>query len=133
MSNSHKAIIVTIVILVIFLIVVFVKQSQKTKLDLTALADDKTFYATIEKIRKADDGYIHLSVQGLKTNNNTYNGKYNFTIKDTTIMTFNGETIDSSDLSVGDNIIVTFDDEMIIDIYPTPLQNVTKIELVDDE
>lgn len=133
MSNNRKVFIVIVVLIIGLLVGFFVKQSQKSKLDLTPLGVEKTFYATIEKIREDDYGFIHLSVKGLEVNDINYRGAFNFSIKDDTVMTCRGENIDVSDLNVGDTIIVTFSDAMIIDIYPTPLQNVTEIQLVDDE
>ena len=133
MSNNRKVFIVIAVLIIGLLVGFFVKQSQKSKLDLPILGEEKAFYATIEKIREDDYGFIHLSVKGLEVNDINYRGAFNFSIKDDTVMTCRGENIDVSDLNVGDTIIVTFDDEIILDIYPTPLQNVTEIQLVDDE
>ena len=48
-------------------------------------------------------------------------------------MTWRGEKIKVSDLKVGNNIAITFTDEMLTSISPTPLTEVVKIQILDNE
>lgn len=48
-------------------------------------------------------------------------------------MTWRGEKVKVSDLKVEYNISITFTDEIINDIAPTPLSEVVKIQILDDE
>ncbi len=133
MNNRYKVIIIIIGVLLIFLVGVFVRKSQKVKLDLDTLTDDKTFYATVESIRESNDRTM-VFVKGLETNEMDYRGMFNFSIEDDIIITTcRGEKIDISDMKVGDTVIITFNDKIINDIIPTPLEKITKIEIVDDE
>jgi len=99
MSNKKKVFIilgVLITIVVTFLVGLFVGQSNVTKPDLLITSYGQTFYATIEKIR--DNKYI--SVKGLEVNDINYRGEFSLTIKDSTIMTWRGESISISDLDL---------------------------------
>lgn len=132
MSNKKKLFIILglIAIMVVFFFGgVFVGQSQRAKPDLLLTTTGQTFYATITQIRENSS----ISVKGLEINDINYRGKFNFSIKDNTIMTWRSESINISDLNVGDTISITFTDETIADIYPTPLNEVVKIQLLDDE
>ncbi len=91
-----------------------------------------TFYATIEEIKEYN-GVTKVSVKGLEVNDINYRGKFNFSIKAATYMTWRGEEITASDLAIGNNIAITFTDETIKDISPTPLEQVIRIQLLDDQ
>ncbi len=91
-----------------------------------------TFYATIEEIKEYN-GVTKVSVKGLEVNDINYRGRFNFSIKDNTYIVWRGEKITVSDLAIGNNIVITFTDETVKDISPTPLENVITIQLLDDK
>ena len=93
----------------------------------------QTFYATIESIKQYNDGRFHINVKGLEVNDINYRGDFTFTVTDTIEMTWRGEKIDISDLQEGDTISITFTDEILNDISPTPLNEVVKVQLLEEE
>ena len=93
----------------------------------------QTFYANIESIKQYNDGSFHLHVKGLEVNDINYRGDFTFKVDDSMNMTWRGEKIKVADLKVGSNISITFTDETIYDISPTPLQEVVRIQILDDE
>lgn len=48
-------------------------------------------------------------------------------------MTWRGEEVKVTDLKEGSNISITFTDEIINEISPTLLEEVVKIQILDDE
>lgn len=48
-------------------------------------------------------------------------------------MNWRGEKVKISDLKEGNKISITFTDEIINDISPTPLKEIVKIQILDDE
>ena len=92
----------------------------------------QTFYANIENIKQYNDGSFHINVKGLEINDINYRGNFTFKVNDNIDMTWRGEKIKVSDLKVGNNISLTFTDETIMTISPTPLREVTKVQLLDD-
>ena len=82
----------------------------------------QTFYANIDSIKQYNDGSFHLNVKGLEINDINYRGNFTFKVDDSIDMTWRGEKINISQLKEGDNISITFTDEIINDISPTPLQ-----------
>ena len=116
-----------------FVIGLLVGQYNKAKTDLLIRkAEGTTFYAKIDSIRE-DNGTIHISATGLDVNNINWRGKYNFSIKESTDIVWRGVKIPVSDLGVKNNIAITITDETIPDVVPTPLQEIEKIELLDDK
>ena len=116
-----------------FVIGLLVGQYNKAKTDLLIRkAEGTTFYAKIDSIRE-DNGTIHISATGLDVNNINWRGKYNFSIKESTDIVWRGVKIPVSDLGVKNNIAITITDETIPDVMPTPLQEIEKIELLDDK
>lgn len=93
----------------------------------------QTFYANIESIKQYNDGNIHINVKGLDVNDINYRGNFTFKVDDNITMTWRGEEIKVSDLKVGNNISITFNDEILNSISPTPLREVVKIQILDDE
>src|SRR5699024_327240 len=93
----------------------------------------QTFYANIESIKQYNDGGFHINVRGLEINDINYRGDFTFTINDNIDMTWRGEKIGISDLKEGDIISITFTDEGLRDISPTPLQEVVKVQLLSDD
>lgn len=136
MSNMQKLImgfVILIIIVVSFLGGIFIGQAYSPKNDLWInRIDSTTFYATIEEIKEYN-GVTRVFVKGLDINDINYRGEYYFSIKENTAITWRTENITISDLNVGDNISITFTDETILTIYPTPLNEVIKINLLDDE
>lgn len=116
-----------------FVIGLLVGQYNKAKTDLLIRkAERTTFYAKIDSIRE-NNGTIHISATGLDVNNINWRGKYNFSIKESTDIVWRGVKIPVSDLGVKNNIAITITDETIPDVVPTPLQEIEKIELLDDK
>ena len=116
-----------------FVIGLLVGQYNKAKTDLLIRkAEGTTFYAKIDSIRE-NNGTIHISATGLGVNNINWRGKYNFSIKESTDIVWRGVKIPVSDLGVKNNIAITITDETIPDVVPTPLQEIEKIELLDDK
>lgn len=93
----------------------------------------QTFYATIESIKQYKDGSFHLNVKGLEVNDINYRGEFTFKVEDSMNMVWKGEKVKVSDLKVGSNIAITFTDETIYAISPTPLKEVVKIQILEDE
>lgn len=116
-----------------FVIGLLVGQYNKAKTDLLIRkAEGTTFYAKIDSIRE-NNGTIHISATGLDVNNINWRGKYNFSIKESTDIVWRGVKIPVSDLGVKNNIAITITDETIPDVMPTPLQEIEKIEFLDDK
>lgn len=116
-----------------FVIGLLVGQYNKAKTDLLIRkAEGTTFYAKIDSIRE-NNGTIHISATGLDVNNINWREKYNFSIKESTDIVWRGVKIPVSDLGVKNNIAITITDETIPDVVPTPLQEIEKIELLDDK
>ena len=116
-----------------FVIGLLVGQYNKAKTDLLIRkAEGTTFYAKIDSIRE-NNGTIHISATGLDVNNINWRGKYNFSIKESTDIVWRGVKIPVSDLGVKNNIAITITDETIPDVVLTPLQEIEKIELLDDK
>lgn len=116
-----------------FVIGLLVGQYNKAKTDLLIRkAEGTTFYAKIDNIRE-DNGIIHISATGLDVNNINWRGKYNFSVKENTDIIWMDVKIPVSALGAKNNIAITITDEIILDIVPTPLQEIEKIELLDDK
>lgn len=134
--NKTKKLFTILVILAIigvsFFIGLFVGQLNGAKANGAVMSESQTFYAIIEEIIE-NDGVTRLLVKGLEINDINYRTKYYFSIDDNIKMTWRGEKISVSDLDIGDNISITFTDEMILAIHPAPLTEVIKIQLLDDE
>ena len=110
-----------------FVIGLLVGQYNKAKTDLLIRkAEGTTFYAKIDSIRE-NNGTIHISATGLDVNNINWRGK------ESTDIVWRGVKIPVSDLGVKNNIAITITDETIPDVVPTPLQEIEKIELLDDK
>lgn len=85
------------------------------------------FYAKIKEITDK-----HILVEGLSVNDINYRGTYRLSIKDDTYIEWRGTELELEDLDIGDNIAITFTDEIIHAISPTPLYEVKVIKLLDD-
>ena len=137
MSNKQRIFIV--IGLIAIIVVSFVsglligqKNSPKNDLAISAVYGE-TFYASIESIKQYDDGSFHINVKGLEVNDINYRGDFTFKVDDSINMTWRGKKINVSDLKEGDNISITFTDEIINSISPTPLDEVVKVQLLRDE
>lgn len=116
-----------------FAIGLLVGQYNKAKTDLLIRkAEGTTFYAKIDSIRE-DNGTIHISATGLDVNNINWRGKYNFSVKENTDIIWMDVKIPVSAFGKKNNIAITITDEIILDIVPTPLREIEKIELLDDK
>lgn len=137
MSSKKKFFMVLGILVIIgvsFVIGLFVGQRNAPETNLSInRVDTQTFYACIESINEYNDGSIHINVKGLEINDINYRGDFTFKVDDNIDMSWRGEKINISDLKEGDNISITFADETLYDISPTPLQEVLKVQLLEDE
>lgn len=90
--------------------------------------EQQTFYAEIKEINN-NNAFL---VEGLSVNDINYRGDFTFSVVEETKLEWRGTEISVSDLKVGNNISITFDGE-ILDTYPAQIQEVIKIQLLDDE
>lgn len=137
MSGKQKIFIIIgmiVIILLSFTIGLFIGKMYVVNDDLAiSKVCGQTFYANIDSIKQYNDGSFHLNVKGLEINDINYRGNFTFKVDDSIDMTWRGEKINISDLKEGDNISITFTDEIINDISPTPLQEVVKVQLLRDD
>lgn len=137
MKNKQKVFIVIGILVIIgvsFGVGLFIGQKNVPKNDLAInKVESQTFYANIESIKQYNDGSFHLNVTGLEVNDINYRGNFTFKVDDSMDMTWRGEKVKVSDLKEGNNISITFTDETIMSISPTPLREVIKIQVLDDE
>lgn len=137
MKNKQKVFIVIGILVIIgvsFGVGLFIGQKNAPKNDLAInKVVGQTFYANIESIKQYNDGSFHLNVTGLEVNDINYRGIFTFKVDDSMDMTWRGEKVKVSDLKEGNNISITFTDEIVNDISPTPLREVIKIQILDDE
>lgn len=138
MSSKQKVLIIIGMIVIIgvsFVVGLFIGKMNVVNDDLaiSKVVYGQTFYANIESIKKYNDGSFHLNVKGLEVNDINYRGDFTFTIDDSMDMTWRGEKIKVSNLKEGNTISITFVDEVFSDISPTPLTEVVKIQILDDE
>lgn len=96
--------------------------------------NESSFYAIIEDKIEKDNGNTIIFVKGLETNEERWRGEIYFNIEknEKVDIIYKNKNISISDLKVGDKVQITFEDEIINSIYPTPLNEVTKIELMDN-
>lgn len=85
------------------------------------------FYAKIKEITDK-----HILVEGLSVNDINDRGAYRLSIKDDTYIVWRGTELKLEDLDIGDNIAITFTDEIIQAVSPAPLYEVKVIKLLDD-
>lgn len=137
MSNKQRIFIViglTLIIVVSFIsgLLIGQKNSPKNNLAVSEVYGE-TFYASIESIKQYNDGSFHINVKGLEVNDINYRGDFTFKVDDSINMTWRGKKINVSNLKEGNTISITFVDEVFSDISPTPLTEVVKIQILDDE
>ncbi len=89
--------------------------------------DQQTFYAEIQE--RADHRFL---VRGLSVNDINYRGEFSFSVTEGTVLLWRGTAVALSDLGIGDTIAVTFHGE-ILESYPAQIQEVVKIQLLEDE
>lgn len=137
MSGKQRTFItigVIVAIIVSFIVVLCIGQKNAPKNDLAINKEyGQTFYANIESVKQYNDGSIHINVKGLDVNDINYRGNFTFKVDDNMDITWRGEKVKVSDLKVGNNISITFSDEYILSISPTPLNQIVKIQILDDE
>ena len=137
MKSTQKILIIIGIIIIMgvsFVLGIFVGQMNAPKNDLAfTKVSGQTFYANIESIKQYNDGSFHINVKGLDVNDINYRGNFTFKVEDNIDMTWRGEIVKVSDLKEGNNISITFTDEIVNDISPTPLREVIKIQILDDE
>ena len=137
MKSTQKILIIIGIIIIMgvsFVLGIFVGQMNAPKNDLAfTKVSGQTFYANIESIKQYNDGSFHINVKVLDVNDINYRGNFTFKVDDNMDMTWRGEKVKVSDLKEGNNISITFTDEIVNDISPTPLREVIKIQILDDE
>lgn len=96
--------------------------------------NESSFYAIIEDKIEKDNGNTIIFVKGLETNEERWRGEIYFNIEknEKVDIIYKNKNISISDLKVGDKVQITFEDKIINSMYPTPLNEVTKIELIDN-
>lgn len=125
---------IIVIIGVSFVLGLFIGQKNAPKNDLAInKVVGQTFYASIESIKQYNDGSFHLNVKGLEVNDINYRGNFTFKVDDSMNMTWRGKKVKVSDLKEGSNISITFTDEIIMSISPTPLNEIVRIQILDDE
>jgi len=87
----------------------------------------QTFYAEIKNINNTN-----LLVDGLEVNDINYRGEFSFKVSEKTKIEWRNTKIDFSELEKGDNISITFTGD-IQESYPAKINDVVKIQLLDDE
>ena len=138
MSGKQKIFIIIgiiIIIVVSFMVGLFIGKRSIVNDDLAIsnVVYGQTFYAKIESIKQYNDGSFHVNVKGLEVNDINYRGNLTFKVDDSIKMTWRGEEVKVTDLKEGSNISITFTDEIINEISPTLLEEVVKIQILDDE
>ena len=138
MNIKQKTIIILGAIVIIgisYTIGLFIGQKNAPKNDLAIRKEynAQTFYANIQSIKQYNDGSFHLNVKGLEVNDINYRGNFTFKVDDSRNIVWRGEKIKVSDLKEGSNISITFTDEIIRSISPSPLEDVVKIQVLDNE
>lgn len=96
--------------------------------------NESSFYAIIEDKIEKDNHNTIIFVKGLETNEEQWRGEIYFNIEknEKVDIIYKNKNISISDLKVGDKVQITFEDKIINSMYPTPLNEVTKIELIDN-
>ena len=87
----------------------------------------QTFYATIT--RKSDD---HLVVSGIPENDINHRWDFQFTLEGNVPILWRGMELTMDDLDEGDLIAITYTGS-VLEISPAVIQNVLRIELLEDE
>lgn len=91
------------------------------------IVHSQTFYAVIDSIDEKT-----IRVTGMDVNDVNFRGKFTFNVDDTTQITWRYERMELSELEVEDHISITFSGD-ILETYPASLEDVTWIQLLDDE
>lgn len=96
--------------------------------------NESSFYAIIEDKIEKDNGNTIIFVKGLETNEEQWRGEIYFNIEknEKVEIIYKNKNISISDLKVEDKVQITFEDKIINSMYPIPLNEVTKIELIDN-
>lgn len=103
------------------------KSEQKSSNMSSALTGSQTFYATIKENNNGS-----FLVEGLPVNDINFRGEFRFAVSDDTKLEWRYEDISVNELSIGNNISITFTGG-IQETYPTVILDVTKIQLLNDE
>ena len=89
--------------------------------------DSRTFYAHIT--RKSGN---HLAVTGIPENDINHRWDFQFTLEGKIPITWRGERLSAEDLEEGNLIAITYSGS-VLEISPAVIQNVLRIQLLDDE
>ena len=138
MDDKQRIIIIIVVIIisgVSFIVGLFIRKMNVVNDDLPIhnIVQGQTFYAKIESKEQYNDGSIHLNVKGLEVNDINYRGNFTFKVDDSIKIIWRDEEVKVSDLKEESNISITFDDKIINGVSPTILEDVVKIQILDDE
>lgn len=102
-------------------------QTASDKISVASEEESQTFYASVSEIKEDT-----LWVKGLEINDINYRGEFTFPIKEETAFLWRGTPINPEDLEPSDTISITFRGE-VLESYPAIIQNVTKVQLLEDE
>lgn len=123
--NGRKVMIATAV--VIFTAILFYFIGYSVAVSRNADKQSQTFYATIMDVQNET-----LRVKGMDVNDINFRGEFTFSVTKDTKLTWRYTDIKLEDLSVGDNISITFTGE-IAESYPGQIRHVTAIQLLNDK
>lgn len=127
-SQKNRSLIALIVAIVAVVIICFLAGYKAGKESAAKDSfDSVTFYAVV-----ADTQDQSVTVQGLEVNDINYRGEFVFFIEDDTELTWRGTEISVDDLDVGDTISITYSG-YTLESYPAILQDVYKVQILDDE
>ncbi len=133
MRKEIKIILIVLLVIIALVIGYFVgykrayNKIENASQSVNYTKEQQTFYAEIKEINNNN-----LLVEGLSVNDINYRGKFTFSVIGETKLEWRGTEISLSELAVGDYISITFSGE-ILDTYPAQINDVIKIQLLDDE
>lgn len=127
-EKNNTIILIAIIVLISIILAIYISKRENKMI--SKQKNEQSFSAKIESMRENENGEVYVNVKGLESNYEDFKGEFSFKINDKTNINFGGKKIDSSNLKEGDTILITFKDEYLTDIIPTPLENVTKVELL---
>ena len=133
-ASDKKGVIraIFIIVTVVLIISAFIggyfagKSGQRVETQLV-WSDVQVVYAEILSVK---DNFFH--VKGLDVNDINGRGEFTFSVNENTQLIWRGTELSVSDLEAGDRIAFFYTGE-VLESYPAQIQNVVKIQLLDDE
>ena len=87
----------------------------------------QTFYVKI-----TDLNGDQFAVQGLEVNDINFRGEFTFSVTEETALLWRGTAMKLSEFDIGDSVSITFTGA-VLESYPAVIQEVTRVQLLDDE